>query len=59
MSLTEIDSGAAGLDLGALSPFVAAMGPFAVLDFETTGLPEEGPAEPIEVGAVLVDRDRV
>ena len=47
------------IDLAALAPWLAAVGPVAVVDFETTGLPEEGPAEPIEVGAVLIDRDRV
>jgi hypothetical protein len=54
----DVEPDAIGLDLTALAPFVAAIGPFAVVDFETTGLPEEGPAEPIEVGAVLVDRGR-
>jgi ATP-dependent DNA helicase DinG len=55
----DVEPGALGLDLAALAPFVAATGPLAVVDFETTGLPEEGYAEPIEVGAVLVDHDRV
>jgi ATP-dependent DNA helicase DinG len=44
-----------GLDLAALAHWLAVVGPVAVVDFETTGLPEEGPAEPIEVGAVLLD----
>jgi len=57
--LRELEPGAAGLDLAALARFVAAIGPLAVVDFETTGLPEEGYPEPIEVGAVLVETGRV
>jgi len=55
----EVDPGEAGLDLEALAPLLAASGSLAVLDFETTGLPHEAGAEPIEVGAVLLDRRRV
>src|SRR5262245_15201121 len=59
MGMREVAPDGIGLDLAALAPLLAAVGPLAVIDFETTGLPEEGPAEPIEVGAVLLDRDRV
>ncbi|MEM7411235.1 MAG: helicase C-terminal domain-containing protein [Myxococcota bacterium] len=48
-------SGDDGIDLDALAPWLAKTGPVAVVDFETTGLPQEGRAEPIEVGAVLLD----
>lgn len=52
----EIEPSNIGIEVEALAHFLAAVGPVAVVDFETTGLPEEGPAEPIEVGAVLLDR---
>jgi len=55
----QVEPGEIGLDLGALAPWLAAIGPLAVIDFETTGLPHEGSAEPIEVGAVLLDPGRV
>ncbi len=56
--MRELEPSEAGLDLAALARLVAAVGPLAIIDFETTGLPEEGGAEPIEVGVVLVDTDR-
>ena len=40
--MREIDAAELSIDLAALAPFVAAIGPLAVVDFETTGLPEEG-----------------
>ena len=51
-----MEPGEVGLDLGALRPFLEATGPLAVVDLETTGLPEESErVEPIEVGCVLLD----
>ncbi|HVN37478.1 MAG TPA: helicase C-terminal domain-containing protein [Myxococcota bacterium] len=47
-----------GLDEGALAPWLEAQGPVAVVDFETTGLSEDAAAEPIELGAVLLDPGR-
>ncbi len=44
-----------GLDAGALEPFVTAIGPLAVVDLETTGLPADKHAEIIEIGIVLLD----
>jgi ATP-dependent DNA helicase DinG len=38
-----------------LAPWLAEVGPVAVVDFETTGLAEDAAAEPIEFGAVLLD----
>jgi len=49
------DAAALGLDAGALEPFVAATGPLAVVDLETTGLPTDGNAEIIEIGVLLLD----
>jgi len=44
-----------GVDLEALAAFVGAAGPLAVVDLETTGLPDDPAAELLEVGAVLID----
>jgi ATP-dependent DNA helicase DinG len=55
------DPAALGIDLAALAPWLARLGPVAFVDLETTGLaPHEG-AEILELGAVLVDpgADRV
>ena len=60
MTPREAEASALGLDLEALAPFLEAVGPVAVVDFETTGLPGEGSrAEPIELGCVLLDPGRV
>jgi len=37
---------------------VARLGPLAVVDLETTGLPEDSEAEILEFGAVLLDPGR-
>ena len=50
--------GELGLDLDALAPWLAVVGPVAVVDFETTGFAEDAAAEPIEIGAVLLDPGR-
>lgn len=44
-----------GIDGAALQALAGLVGPFAVLDFETTGLSEDPRAEILEVGALLVD----
>jgi ATP-dependent DNA helicase DinG len=49
---------ALGLDLPALQAFLVATGPVAVVDLETTGLPDRGSAEILEIGAVLLDPGR-
>ncbi len=58
-TVKEIAPDEIGIDLAAIAAFLAATGPLAAVDFETTGLPEESYAEPIEVGAVLLDAHRV
>ena len=52
---SEHEASALALDAGALEPFVAATGPLAVVDLETTGLPQRKQAEIIEIGVVLLD----
>jgi ATP-dependent DNA helicase DinG len=44
-----------GVDLRALEPLAAAVGPLAVVDLETTGLVEDPGAEILELGAVLIE----
>ena len=46
---------ALGLDGPALARLCEATGPFAVVDLETTGLPNQAGAEILEIGCVLVD----
>ncbi len=46
-----------GLDGPALARLAAGSGAFAVVDLETTGLPDDPHAEIIEVGIVVVDAD--
>ena len=46
-----------GLSLDALQAWLADLGPVAVVDLETTGLPDSRNAEIIEVGMVLLDPD--
>jgi len=45
----------AGLALDAMQPWLSAVGPVAVVDLETTGLPDRRSSEIIEVGLVLLD----
>lgn len=54
-SVERCDPEPFGLDLDALQPWLAAVGPVAVVDLETTGLPESRSAEIIEIGALLLD----
>jgi ATP-dependent DNA helicase DinG len=58
-SVEERDAGELGIDLGALSELVSQLGPLAVVDLETTGLPDDPAAEILEFGLVLLDPDRV
>ncbi len=51
------EPGALGLDAEVLAGFAAWLGPFAVVDLETTGLASDGDAEILEFGALLVDPD--
>lgn len=44
-----------GLSLDALATWLGALGPVAVVDLETTGLPDSRSAEIIEFGCVLLD----
>ena len=46
-----------GLSLEALQAWLGDLGPVAVVDLETTGLPESRAAEILEVGIVLLDPD--
>ena len=43
------------LDLDALQSWLSEIGPVAVVDLETTGLPESRSAEIIEIGVLLLD----
>lgn len=55
------DPATLGIDLAALAPWLARLGPVAFVDLETTGLAPHDGAEILEIGAVLVDpgADRV
>ncbi len=44
-----------GLSLDALGPWLDHVGPVAVVDLETTGLPESRSAEILEIGILLLD----
>ncbi|HPG24282.1 MAG TPA: exonuclease domain-containing protein [Myxococcota bacterium] len=55
MIVERRDPSTLGLALDALGPWLAEMGPVAVLDLETTGLPESRSAEILEIGVVLLD----
>ena len=44
-----------GIDLRALGPFARAVGPLAIVDLETTGLPNDPASEILEIGALLID----
>ncbi len=49
------DPASIGLALEALGPWLDAVGPVAVVDLETTGLPDSRSAEIIEIGILLLD----
>ena len=59
LSVTERDPSEVGIDLAAVAEFVGQLGPLAVVDLETTGLPEDPTAEILEFGVVLLDPGRV
>jgi len=49
------DPASIGLALEALGPWLQRVGPVAVIDLETTGLPESRSAEILEVGILLLE----
>jgi ATP-dependent DNA helicase DinG len=49
---------ALGLDAAALAPWLEQVGPLAVVDLETTGLPSDPGSEILELGVVLLDPGR-
>jgi ATP-dependent DNA helicase DinG len=49
------DPTSVGLTLDAFESWLASTGPVAVVDLETTGLPESRSAEILEIGIVLLD----
>ena len=49
------DPASIGLALEALGPWLERVGPVAVIDLETTGLPESRSAEILEVGILLLE----
>ena len=49
------DPASVGLALEALGPWLDVVGPVAVVDLETTGLPESRSAEILEIGILLLD----
>ena len=48
-----------GVDLEVLAELCSQLGPLAVVDLETTGLPDDPEAEILEFGVVLLDADCV
>lgn len=55
LSVERRDPASIGLELDALADWLAGVGPVAVVDLETTGLPESRSAEILEVGMLLLD----
>ena len=51
------DPASMGLALKALGPWLEVVGPVAVVDLETTGLPASRSAEILEIGILLLDPD--
>ena len=49
------DPASIGLALDALAPWLEVVGPVAVVDLETTGLPESRSAEILEIGILLLE----
>ena len=54
-SVERRDPASVGLAIDALESWLEAIGPVAVVDLETTGLPESRSAEILEIGIVLLD----
>ncbi|MEE2664718.1 MAG: helicase C-terminal domain-containing protein [Myxococcota bacterium] len=59
LSIEEQDPAQVGIDLSAVEELVGQLGPLAVIDLETTGLPDDPAAEILEFGLVLLDPGRV
>lgn len=59
LSVTECNPVDVGIDLSAVAELVGQLGPLAVVDLETTGLPREDASEILEFGIVLLDPGRV
>jgi len=59
LSIEEQDPARIGIDLSAVGELVGQLGPLAVVDLETTGLPDDPAAEILEFGLVLLDPGRV
>jgi len=55
LAVAEHASGDLGVDLDALDEFLRATGPLAIVDLETTGLPDDPDVGILEFGAVLLD----
>ena len=55
VEVEEHEPAALGLSRDVLARLAASVGPFAVVDLETTGLQVDPDAEVLEVGALLVD----
>jgi len=55
----ERDASELGIELGALRELCAQLGPLAIVDLETTGLPDDASSEILELGIVLLDPGRV
>lgn len=53
-----VSPGSEGLALDALQSWLSVVGPVAIVDLETTGLPESRSSEIIEIGLVLLDPGR-
>ncbi|MCG8590490.1 MAG: hypothetical protein MJE66_14465 [Proteobacteria bacterium] len=58
MEIREWAPGELGVALESVAPLAQAVGPFAVVDLETTGLQTDPAAEILEFGLVLVDATR-
>jgi len=59
LSIVERDPAEVGIDLSAVQELVGQLGPLAVVDLETTGLPDDPASEILEFGIVLLDPGRV
>jgi DNA polymerase-3 subunit epsilon len=59
LSIIERDPAEIGIDLSAVAELVGQLGPLAVVDLETTGLPDDPDSEILEFGVVLLDPGRV
>ncbi|MFP6653991.1 MAG: helicase C-terminal domain-containing protein [Myxococcota bacterium] len=53
------DAASLGFSRQALGPWLDVVGPVAIVDLETTGLPTSRSAEIIEIGLVLLDPDEL